>query len=133
MNLSSFSNDFKKFLATVQIFSIPLSLLSLIHASAMLYYSQRLGSFKELDPSWKLKGIIVLFNLLQTGPIVLVWVFLLTYLQGWIFFIFILIYLPCISISVLLFHFMNNYDDILDGISPHEVIYQFRAGGKIIK
>jgi hypothetical protein len=92
----------------------------------MLYYSQRLGKYKEVDPIWKLRGVAMPLNLLQTGPIVLVWVFLLTHLQASAFLLCIFVNIVCTLTAVFVFHYKFRFDGILDGISPQEVIKYFK-------
>ena len=58
------------FSALTQCLGIPLSFLSLALASVKLFYSQRLGRFREVDPSPKMIAFLFTFFLLQiTGPL----------------------------------------------------------------
>jgi ankyrin repeat protein len=62
--------DFKLFIsATSQLVSIPISIFSLTLASCKLFYSQRLGSLSEPDPSFKMIVIISPLIIIQLAGI----------------------------------------------------------------
>ncbi len=87
--------------------SLPVSLASLSFASAKLFYSQRLGSYSDPDPSLKMIGYVMPINCLQLLGLLFSLVIIASYIQA---FILLTIFLVTLSNCGLLYlnYFLNS-------------------------
>jgi ankyrin repeat protein len=72
------------FSASSQLRSLPFSLFALGFASAKLYFSQRLGSYSDPDPTLKMISVMILINIVFLSGLLYSLIFVASYTQGYI-------------------------------------------------
>ena len=104
--------------ASAQLWSIPISLISLTLSSAKLFYSQRLGRYADVDPPMKNLACIFPLILIQNIGFLIIWIVISAYLQGYaVLCVLFVMVVVCMALKLTnLYSEIETVDAVLDGI-----------------
>ncbi len=101
------------FSAKAQLISMPFSLFSLTSSSVKLFYSQRVGRYRDIDPSMKSMALVGFPIFFRNLGFLSIWVVITAYLQGYA--------IPCVLLVMLIvflafssFTSLVGWDELLD-------------------